>query len=110
LLTLLSTTSMDFGPIHSPLDLILAGVLTHDKAPTRLIIISEVKWSTWLERNDLVYRGQLLRTPISVILRRVSLKVEALGETALASHRINRLRTDMAGLERLLTSFSHRPT
>jgi hypothetical protein len=110
LLTLLSTTSMDFGPIHTPLDLLLAGVLTHRQTPTRLIVIAEVIWTTWLERNDHVYRGQLNRTPLLVILRRVSLKVEALGETALAEHPVNRLRTDMEGLERLQNTLSNRAT
>jgi hypothetical protein len=76
LLSLLSTTLMDFGQICTPLDLLLAGVLTHGKAPTRLIIIAEVVWTTWLERNDFFYRGQLGQTPLLVILRRVSLKVE----------------------------------
>jgi hypothetical protein len=101
---------MDFGQIRTPLDLLLAGILTHDKAPMRLIIIAEVLWTTWLERNNLVYRGQLARTPLLVILRHVSLKVEALGETALALHRVNSLQTDMDYLARWQTSLSNRPT
>jgi hypothetical protein len=67
---------MDFGTFNAPIDLVLAEVLTHDKTPTRMIILAEVLWTTWLEKNSKVYRGQLNRTPLLVKLWKFSLKVD----------------------------------
>jgi hypothetical protein len=65
------------------MDLLQTAIKCQHRSPSRLLLIAEVFWFTWRERNSLVYQSNSATAPLIVILKTVYYKVQALLETTL---------------------------
>jgi hypothetical protein len=96
LLNLVAGSNLEFGLIRTPLDILRCALKQHRNSPARLVIISEVLWAMWKDRNELVFRQQRRHTPLSVILRSSIKQLEALATTLRSQKKLMRLQTDIS--------------
>jgi hypothetical protein len=64
LLHLTESTSLDFGPVGSLMDILTIAVKYQVYSPTRLILVAELLWAAWTDRNQLVFQEVLRQTPL----------------------------------------------
>jgi hypothetical protein len=105
---LLSTTDLTFGCISTPIMLLHKAIKA--SSPTCLIIVAEVLWNTWRERNAFVYQGNSSAAPPATILQSALLRLKALLSTTTSQQKHIRLEQDRITLERCLTSLPPLPT
>jgi hypothetical protein len=73
-------------------DLLLVAVKSHQQNPALLVIVAEIAWSAWLERNKKVFQGSSLRTPLQVIFCKCVTKLVALEATSNDNRHLDVLR------------------
>jgi hypothetical protein len=93
---LLRASKISFGRVASAFDITTTAVHKHNRNPALLVLVAELGWSAWVERNLRVFQGNFCRVPLQVVFRNCAVKLEALegstGSTArIASLCENRL-------------------
>jgi hypothetical protein len=83
---ILRTSKMAFGRIVSAFDIVGVAVQMHVDNPALLILVAELGWCAWVERNLRVFQGNVSRLPLQVVFRNRAVKLEAL-ETATEKRR-----------------------
>jgi hypothetical protein len=85
-ISILRTSKMAFGRIVSAFDIVGVAVQMHVDNPALLILVAELGWCAWVERNLRVFQGNVSRLPLQVVFRNRAVKLEAL-ETATENRR-----------------------
>jgi hypothetical protein len=105
-LGLLRGSHLSFGLITQPLDLLTYAVHKHQTTPTFLIIVSELLWTAWKERNELVFRGEVHRVPMSILLHQILAKLKAILLTSTSPRQLARFQHDEAVLGEIVRSLA----
>jgi hypothetical protein len=101
---LLQGTSLNFDSVHTPLQLVHCAIQSQKQSPVRMIVLAEVLWTSWCERNRHVFQENTSRTPVSVILVLIIQKVEALHSRIRSLVKQRRLKSDQTVLEQILAN------
>jgi hypothetical protein len=78
---LLRASKISFGRVNSAFDVLACAVDMHQKNPALLVIVAELSWCAWVERNSQVFQGNHVRMPLQVVFRTCASKLEALEAT-----------------------------
>jgi hypothetical protein len=78
---LLRSSNMAFESVDMAFAIIKKAVTSHQKNPALMVLVGEMTWSAWVERNASVFQGNSTRMPIQVIFRNCASKLEAMAGT-----------------------------
>jgi hypothetical protein len=71
-------SQMAFGRVDNAFEVIAVAVKKHLYNPALLVLVAEIVWTTWVERNVRVFQGNTARMPLQVIFCNCATKLEAL--------------------------------
>jgi hypothetical protein len=104
LLELTESTSLDFGPVRSPLDILVVAARYQSLSPSRLILVAKMLWATWTDKNQFVFQQVMRQTPLQIVVRQTLLKIEALGKQTFKESKLQSLLADRTHLDKILAS------
>jgi hypothetical protein len=75
---IIRNSQMSFGRVENAFQVVAVAVKKHEFNPALLILVVEIVWNTWVERNVRVFQGSSVRMPLQVIFKNCANKLEAL--------------------------------
>ena len=75
---LLRASKMSFGRVNSAFDIVSVAVCKHVTNPALLVLMEELVWCTWVERNKRAFQGNTSRMPLQVVFKNSAAKLETL--------------------------------
>jgi hypothetical protein len=106
LLQLLDKTLLSFGDVQSPMDVICIAVKYQSRSPVRIVLVAEMLWTAWTDRNYEVFQESPRVTLLQIVVRRTMLKVQALTVNTKSPERTSILKRDMVILAQALTALT----
>ena len=77
---------MAFGRVNSAFVIVAVAGKRHVENPALLVMVAELGWCAWVERNLGVFKGNVSRLPLQVVFENCAVKLEAL-ERAIGNNR-----------------------